>query len=718
MNFRDSALDYGMSRRLLLVLTLLATVCSLEAQRVVISEIHFDRAEFLEFYNPGETDVDLTGYTVIGGIDAFLVGTIPPKKRAVIVGDLIRFRQEHRLNEIQILAEYERRLDNDGEEIALRDPNGQVILRLEYRAKIIRGIPEFEAWPPDPRRREHALVYSHPDDPDFSPNDGANWHRAFRENGTPGTDSDTDRDGLDDEWETRYFGSLDPLPSDDPDGDTLDNFTEHRFYTHPASEDTDGDGLTDQIETGTGRFISRQNTGTLPYDRDTDNDGLPDGQEIPIDTPPNAFPTDPNNFDTDGDLHLDGDEINFLGDPLDPLIFPRAPEIASFLPERTEIRAGQPIKLIWEVLGSTSLDLNPLPEGRNGIYLPSSNITFLPTESRSILPPDQDWSFDLSQTDYGRDWTLPGFDDTIWPTGNLPFSEANVPEINELDYFSTPYFRTQYQLPETLPYQRLKCRWSLGQNGALYLDGKLTKYTLDTPPGDRNAHYWDWLSYGGSGEFQPAPFPSQTLTVAAEIYPERLDFYFVSFYLDFDLRTYDPITGPQTYSLTATNPYGTTQKTITVNILDDLPPLQTYQQWALEIFPGNEDAQSDQADPDQDGISNLMEFLTVSDPLTPNDQPLTFEPYYYPLSDQPLTSGKFAWYEASFHRHRNPGNATIHLETSEDLITWTPLPTLFNPSKIFEPTIEIVDAQREKLSYRIYRNRKPKFLRLRSTTAP
>jgi hypothetical protein len=97
------------------------------------------------------------------------------------------------------------------------------------------------------------------------------------------------------------------------------------------------------------------------------------------------------------------------------------------------------------------------------------------------------------------------------------------------------------------------------------------------------------------------------------------------------------------------------------------------------------------------------EFLESYTPGETDADPLTITPVYYPVSDNPNNSGKFAWYEASFHRHRNP---------------WTPLPTLFNPSKKFEPTIEVIDGQREKFTCRIYRNRKPKFTRLRALTSP
>ena len=72
-----------------------------------------------------------------------------------------------------------------------------------------------------------------------------------------------------------------------------------------ASEDpdSDGDGILDRFETGTGVFVSAENTGTSPTNSDSDGDGLTDGQEV------NTYHSNPNVRDTDGDGFEDGFEV-------------------------------------------------------------------------------------------------------------------------------------------------------------------------------------------------------------------------------------------------------------------------------------------------------------------------------------------------------------------------------------------------------------------------
>ena len=122
---------------------------------------------------------------------------------------------------------------------------------------------------------------------------------------------DTDGDDMPDGWEV-YFG-LEPLrPSDnfeDKEGDGLPNIYEYNnslvntgwmdvdgiFSTRPDSNDTDGDGLSDNNELF--------NHLTDPTSNDTDGDGMPDGWEVKY----GLNPISP----VDADQDLDGDGWDF-----------------------------------------------------------------------------------------------------------------------------------------------------------------------------------------------------------------------------------------------------------------------------------------------------------------------------------------------------------------------------------------------------------------------
>lgn len=127
------------------------------------------------------------------------------------------------------------------------------------------------------------------------------------EHGTNPEYGDTDNDGYSD-YEEVMLLNQDPLSEDDPYArrQSVEESRADRIErTGPApsdaeedatdTTDTDGDGLTDQEETG---------FGTNANNPDSDGDGLSDGEEIVV------YRTDPNNADSDGDGFNDGEEVN------------------------------------------------------------------------------------------------------------------------------------------------------------------------------------------------------------------------------------------------------------------------------------------------------------------------------------------------------------------------------------------------------------------------
>jgi Bacterial TSP3 repeat len=98
-------------------------------------------------------------------------------------------------------------------------------------------------------------------------------------------------------------------PTDDTDGDGLNNGQEQLLGTDPTKADTDGDGLNDKAEVNPPAGVPK----TDPLLADTDGDGVKDGAEINSPTP-----TDPTKKDTDGDGLSDGVEkgMNPDGTPI------------------------------------------------------------------------------------------------------------------------------------------------------------------------------------------------------------------------------------------------------------------------------------------------------------------------------------------------------------------------------------------------------------------
>ncbi|MEU3999557.1 DUF3289 family protein [Streptomyces fungicidicus] len=131
---------------------------------------------------------------------------------------------------------------------------------------------------------------------------------SFAKHGISPTE-DTDGDGLPDDLEVR--AKLDPK-SEDTDGDGLSDFAELGYrFSSPLKADTDGDGTKDGAEDPDkdGLTAARElELRTTPTRADTDQDGLADARELKL-------RTDPTQADTDGDGVQDGEETRLNASP-------------------------------------------------------------------------------------------------------------------------------------------------------------------------------------------------------------------------------------------------------------------------------------------------------------------------------------------------------------------------------------------------------------------
>ena len=159
------------------------------------------------------------------------------------------------------------------------------------------------------------------------------------------------------------------LGGEDSDGDGIPDDVELANGLNPndptdALEDPDLDGLNNKQE-----LID---FGTDPNDPDSDGDGIEDGEEtIPGD---DGFVTNPLLVDTDGDGIRDGLEIATGSDPTDPLSFNLAAALASVdvtpavfvLTFNTlEGEASRQLAVTGDLIDGTTIDLTPTARGTN-----------------------------------------------------------------------------------------------------------------------------------------------------------------------------------------------------------------------------------------------------------------------------------------------------------------------------------------------------------------
>jgi hypothetical protein len=276
---------------------------------------------------------------------------------------------------------------------------------------------------------------------------------------------DTDGDGMSDPYEELH-ACLDPDVPDataDPDGDGLQNLTEHGLGTDPCNPDTDADGMPDGYEIdrpclnplandaaadpdGDGLSnVAEFGLGTNPCDSDSEHDGMPDGYEAAhACLNPLVNDTD---ADPDGDYVTNIVEFGLGSDPCDPT----SPGAALFIDaDPSDGTACDPLDTARTVgLGETytvNLCLGYPSEGPDSfmlrvLYNGASNVAPELPDTGEGLNDNPDFNEAV-----GTNWDCTGFG-VKWPQGNDP----DTPETDAvIACYATDFVPTALPSPALL----------------------------------------------------------------------------------------------------------------------------------------------------------------------------------------------------------------------------------------------------------------------------
>ena len=190
--------------------------------------IENDDFEFIELLNISSEVHDLSNYELLGAVRIrFNNFSIQPGQRVVIVKRVRAFRARYG-DSVPVIGEYSGNLNNNYEELILRDPSDQTILDFNY----------FGDWYESTDGKGHSLNIVNADGgPVFwSVEDG--WRPSKSIHGSPGKKSDPYFS-----WAWDNFSDSAAIDSsisgelEDPDNDSLVNIAEYALGTDPTTHD-------------------------------------------------------------------------------------------------------------------------------------------------------------------------------------------------------------------------------------------------------------------------------------------------------------------------------------------------------------------------------------------------------------------------------------------------------------------------------------------------
>ncbi|MDG2323090.1 MAG: lamin tail domain-containing protein, partial [Akkermansiaceae bacterium] len=209
---------------------------SLAQQYLRITELHFSPTggkefEFIEVRNIGPNPLDLTGVQFTDGVEASLSGSLAPGEYGLIVANPGNFPG------LKIVGTYTGALNNGGEQLTLRDANGENILSFDYEGD----------WFSPARSGGYSLDVLNENADWSSWDDQFSWALSSEAGGSPGVANPLPHSNAYASWSRGYFSEAelaDPAvsgPLADASGDGVSNLMKYAFGVDPKKQGGNGD---------------------------------------------------------------------------------------------------------------------------------------------------------------------------------------------------------------------------------------------------------------------------------------------------------------------------------------------------------------------------------------------------------------------------------------------------------------------------------------------
>ena len=209
---------------------------SLTQQYLRITELHFaptggKEFEFIEVRNIGPSPLDLTGVQFTDGVEAVLSGSLVPGEYGLIVANPGNFPG------LKIVGTYTGALNNGGEQLTLRDANGENILSFDYEGY----------WFSPARSGGYSLGFLDENADWSSWDDQFSWALSSEAGGSPGVANPLPHSNDYASWIRGYFSEAelaDPAvsgPLANASGDGMSNLMKYAFGVDPKKQGGNGD---------------------------------------------------------------------------------------------------------------------------------------------------------------------------------------------------------------------------------------------------------------------------------------------------------------------------------------------------------------------------------------------------------------------------------------------------------------------------------------------